>query len=95
MNMLFYFEFSHIQKLLNIHTNELLFCKLISNTIYMCVCVFACTCINMMSNVIFAPLNSDLGSAIASTHAFYFGVIVLFWSMGPTIHAKEEEALSN
>ena len=59
--MLFYFEFSCIQILLNIHINELLFCKLISNTIYVCVCVFvlACTCINVISNVIFAPLNSD------------------------------------
>ena len=38
--MLFYFEFSCIQTLLNIHINELLFCKLISNTIY--VCVFVC-----------------------------------------------------
>ena len=34
MNMLFYFEFSCIQILLNLHMNELLFCKLISNTIH-------------------------------------------------------------
>ena len=30
--MLFYFEFSCIQILLNLHMNELLFCELISNT---------------------------------------------------------------
>ena len=67
MNMLFYFEFSCIQTLLNIHMNEFLFCKLISNTIYVCVCVcvFACTCVNVMSNVISPPppLKLELGSA--------------------------------
>ena len=42
MNMLFYFEFSYIQILLSIHTNELLFCKLISNTIPICICSLAC-----------------------------------------------------
>ena len=41
MNMLFYFEFSCIQILLNIHMNELLFCKLISNTISICICSLA------------------------------------------------------
>ena len=42
MTMLFYFEFSYIQILLNIHMNELLFCKLISNTIYIYVCMYVC-----------------------------------------------------
>ena len=66
MNMLFYFEFSYIQIFLNIYMNELLFCKLISNTIYVYIYIyiymFACTCVNVMSNVIFTPFKSGLGS---------------------------------
>ena len=38
--------------------NELLFCKLISIAIY--IYIFACTCINVMSNIIFAPLFSQI-----------------------------------
>ena len=59
--MLFYFEFSCIQILLNMHMNELLFCKLISNTIYIYIYIYVCVCV--MSNVIFAPIKSDPGSA--------------------------------
>ena len=44
--MLFYFEFSCIQMLLNIHMNKLLFYKLISNTIYIYIYVrlHVCKC---------------------------------------------------
>ena len=58
--MLFYFEFSCIQMLLNIHMNKLLFYKLISNTIYIYIYMFACTGVNVISNITFALLKSDL-----------------------------------
>ena len=73
--MLFYFEFSYIQILLNIHTNELLLCKLISNTIYIYIYMFACTCINVMSNVIFAPPSQILVPPLVESTMFQIYLI--------------------
>ena len=71
--MLFYFEFSCIQILLNIHMNELLFCKLISNTIYiyiyMYVCMYVCMCVRLhihkcdVKYNFYPPLKSNTDSA--------------------------------
>ena len=71
MTMLFYFEFSYIQILLNIHMNELLFCKLISNTIYICmyVCMYVCMCVRLhihkcdVKYNFYPPLKSNPDSA--------------------------------
>ena len=42
--------------------NELLFCK-IDLKYYINMYIFACTCVNVMSNEIFAPLKLDPSSA--------------------------------
>ena len=49
--------------------NELLFCKLISNTIYICVCVCVCVCVRLHMRKCDVKCNSppppklELGSA--------------------------------